>query len=247
MNTIEPNPWAPKWELLGKQLHSRVRAVLCISAHWFTSGTGVTFMSTPRTIHDFGGFPDELFRFQYPAPGEPALATRVAELLAPLQVMMDTHWGLDHGTWSVLAHVFPEADIPIIQLSIDGTQPGAFHYELGRKLAVLREEGVLILGSGNIVHNLRATFSAPGGLDAEPFDWTLDFDDKVRTFLAERDDAALFNYDELGHGAKLSIPTPEHYLPLLYVLGAAEQSEQLTFPAEGFQGAALSMLAVAFS
>lgn len=245
MNTIEANPWAPRWNELGRSL-GVVKAVICISAHWYTDGTGVTAMSRPRTIHDFGGFPDELFQFLYPAPGQPDLAKRVAAALKPLPVVQDQQWGLDHGTWSVLAHMFPQADIPVIQLSIDARQSGRFHHDVGKRLAHLREEGILILGSGNIVHNLRATFSAPGGMSASPYDWTVRFDAQVRKLLENREDKVLYDYLDLGEDAKLSIPTPDHYLPLLYVLGSREPGEVLSYPAEGFQGAGLSMLSVAF-
>ncbi|MGC8479990.1 MAG: 4,5-DOPA dioxygenase extradiol [Acidimicrobiales bacterium] len=245
MNAVEDNPWAPKWRALGQQL-GEVRGIVCISAHWYTNGTGVTAVSTPRTIHDFSGFPTELYQVQYPAPGSPDLATRVAQVLAPLDVVLDVEWGLDHGTWSVLVHMFPDASIPVIQLSIDATQPGAFHYDLGRRLEVLRHEGILVLGSGNIVHNLRATFTAPGGLSAAPFDWTRRFDATVRTLIEAREDKSLAHYDELGDDARLSIPTPDHYLPFLYCLGARREDEVVQYPADGFQGAGLSMLAIAF-
>ncbi len=245
-NAIEENPWAPKWRNLGAGL-ADVRAVVCISAHWFTRGTGVTAMTAPKTIHDFGGFGPELFAVQYPAPGDPALAQQVAELLKPTNVVLDTEWGLDHGAWSVLIHLFPKADIPVIQLSIDAMAPHASHLEFGRKLSALRDEGVLILGSGNVVHNLAA--SAGGWRNAEmpfahPFDWAVRFDAKVRELVDAGDYQQLAEYQSLGRDAALSIPTPDHYLPLLYVLGARRAGEGVSYPTDGFQAGGLSMLSV---
>ncbi len=180
MNAIGENVYGKKWRAIGRGL-PKPKAVLAISAHWYVERTAVTAMERPRTIHDFGGFPRELFEMQYPAPGDPALARRIADLLRPLHVSLDDAWGLDHGTWSVLAHVFPDADVPVVQLSIDETQPPHFHYELGRRLAGLRDEGVLVIGSGNVVHNLHAY--AWGRHPAEPFDWALRFEAQVRDLL----------------------------------------------------------------
>lgn len=244
MNALRENSWSRAWVALGAALEPRPRAVLAVSAHWYVTGTAVTAMASPRTIHDFGGFPRELFAVRYPARGDPALAARVAELLAPLPVRADHTWGLDHGTWSVLCHVFPEADVPVVQLSIDETMPAAFHYELGTRLRVLREEGVLILGSGDVVHNLEAY--AWGGHPAEPYDWALRFESTVRARLIAGDHATLIDYPTLGKDALLSVPTAEHYLPLLYVLGASFAGEQVAFPAEGIDGGSVSMLAVRF-
>jgi 4,5-DOPA dioxygenase extradiol len=201
-------------------------------------------MEAPRTIHDFGGFPRELFALQYPAPGDPDLARRVRELLQPLEVRADLSWGLDHGTWSVLSHVFPAADVPVVQLSIDETQPPAFHYGLGRRLRPLREEGVLLVGSGNVVHNLHAY--AWGRHPAEPFDWALRFEALARELMLRGEHAPLLDYEALGRDAELSVPTPEHFLPLLYVLGASEPGEAVSFPVEGMDGGSISMLSVQF-
>ncbi|MGH8276715.1 MAG: 4,5-DOPA dioxygenase extradiol, partial [Steroidobacteraceae bacterium] len=233
--------WTRAWAALGAQL-PRPRAVLAVSAHWYVPGTAVTAMSAPRTLHDFGGFPHELFEVRYPAAGDPALAERVQQLLAPLAVHADHSWGLDHGTWSVLRHVFPDADVPVVQLSIDATRSAALHYDIGTRLRPLRDEGVLVLGSGDVVHNLR-TF-AWGGHPTAPYDWASRFENRVRTLILERAHAELVDYTALGPDAQLSIPTPEHYLPLLYVLGTSEAHEPVAIPVEGIDGGSVSMLAV---
>lgn len=243
MNALYDNPWTQGWAMVGRRL-PRPRAVLSVSAHWYLPGTAVTAMEAPRTIHDFGGFPRELFALQYPAPGDPDLARRVRELLQPLEVRADLSWGLDHGTWSVLSHVFPAADVPVVQLSIDETQPPAFHYGLGRRLRPLREEGVLLVGSGNVVHNLHAY--AWGRHPVEPFDWALRFEALARELMLRGEHAPLLDYEALGRDAELSVPTPEHFLPLLYVLGASEPGEAVSFPAEGMDGGSISMLSVQF-
>jgi 4,5-DOPA dioxygenase extradiol len=221
---------------------SRPKAILCISAHWYVPGAAVTISTAPRTIHDFGGFPSELFAVQYPAPGDPDLAHRVRQLLAPLDVHLDDTWGLDHGTWSVLCHVYPQADIPIVQLSIDETRPPEFHYEIGKRLAPLREEGILIVGSGNLVHNLHSY--AWGRYTIDPYNWAVDFETRARELLQAGDDAPLIDYENLGREALLSIPTPDHYLPLLYVIGARTPNDRVTFPVEGVDGGSISMLSV---
>ena len=216
--------------------------MLAVSAHWYLTGTRVTALPAPRTIHDFGGFPRELYEVRYPAPGDPALARRVQDLLAPLPVLLDQEWGLDHGTWSVLRHVFPQADVPVVQLSLDETQPPQFHHELGARLGPLRDEGVLVLGSGNLVHNLHAY--AWGRHPAEPLEWAVRFEETVRRLLIAGDHGPLVDYESLGRDALLSVPTPEHYLPLLYVLGARREGEPVAFPVEGVDGGSVSMLSV---
>lgn len=241
MNAIEDNAWTERWAEIGREL-PRPRAVLAISAHWYVPETAVTAAVRPRTIHDFGGFPRPLFEVRYPAPGDPALAERVAELVRPLPVCRDTQWGFDHGTWSVLCRVFPDADVPVVQLSIDETRPAAFHYELGRLLGPLRDEGVLVLGSGNLVHNLHAY--AWGRHPVEAFDWARRFEEKARALMRDGHDASLVDYESLGADALLSIPTPEHYLPLLYVLALRRPGEPIAFPVEGMDGGSISMLAV---
>jgi 4,5-DOPA dioxygenase extradiol len=241
MNALQDNVWTEAWRNIGKSI-GRPRAVLAVSAHWYIRGTRVTAEEHPRTIHDFGGFPAELSRMEYPAPGDAALAVRLQNLLLPTQVAAATDWGLDHGTWSVLAHVFPPADVPVVQLSIDRTQPPAFHYALGKRLMDLRQEGVLILGSGNLVHNLEAY--AWGDHRAAPYDWAVRFEDRVRQLVVSRDHQPLLDYGALGTDALLSVPTAEHYLPLLYVLGLQRQNDAVAFPVSGVDGGSISMLAL---
>ena len=241
MNALADNAYTKGWASIGESLE-RPNAVLCISAHWYLSETAVTAMETPRTIHDFGGFPPELYKVQYPAPGAPQLAARVKSLLAPLSVELDQGWGLDHGTWSVLCHVFPHADVPVVQLSIDETRPPEFHYEIGKLLAPLRDEGILIIGSGNIIHNLHSY--AWGRHEVKPFDWAVRFETLARDLLLKGDDAPLVSYESLGRDALLAAPTPDHYLPLLYVLGLRRPGDEITFPVEGFDGGSISMLTV---
>ena len=241
MNALEQNRYAEAWHRLGESV-PRPKAILAISAHWMTRGTAVTTMERPRTIHDFGGFPKELYAVQYPAPGDPRLAARVRSLLAPVGVRLDDAWGLDHGTWSVLAHAFPAADVPVVQLSLDATQPTRFHYELAARLVPLRDEGVLILGSGNVVHNLGRIQWAD---DAPPYDWAVRFNDKVRGFLATRNHEPLIAFETLSEDARLSVPTPDHYLPLLYVIAQQGPDETLSFPVDGIEYGSVGMLAVA--
>jgi len=242
MNAITDNPYAKKWNAMGRGLR-KPKAVLAISAHWYVEQTAVTTATAPRTIHDFGGFPRELYEVRYPAPGDVGLAMRVRELLEPqVSLAMDDDWGFDHGTWSVLMHLFPDADVPVVQLSIDETQPPRFHYEIGKRLAPLRDEGVLVIGSGNVVHNLH-TF-AWGRHPVEPFDWAQRFEDRVRELLLSHNDDPLIDYESLGSDALLSVPTPDHYLPLLYTLGVRSETDSVTFPVEGLDGGSVSMLAV---
>ncbi len=241
MNALAHNAWTEGWAAIGKDI-PRPQAVLVVSAHWYLPATLVTAMPTPRTIHDFGGFPRKLFEVSYPAPGNPALADRVQALLAPLSVNLDKRWGLDHGTWSVLVHVFPEADVPVIQLSIDETQPAEFHYELAKGLTGLRDEGVLIAGSGNLVHNLHAY--SWGRRQIKPFDWAVRFETRARELLLAAYHEPLIAYDTLGRDAALAIPTPDHYLPLLYVLAQQREGDKVSFPVEGFDGGSVSMLTV---
>ena len=243
MNALYENAWTRAWAAIGTAL-PRPRAVLAVSAHWYVPLTAVTAMASPRTIHDFGGFPRELYEVRYAAPGDPELAARVQRLLAPLAVAADHSWGLDHGSWSVLKHVFPDASVPVAQLSIDETRAADFHHQLGARLRPLRDEGVLILGSGDIVHNLHAY--AWGGHPREPYEWATRFEARVRERLEAGEHAPLIDYGSLGKDALLSVPTPEHYLPLLYVLGASFPGEPVTFPVDGVDGGSVSMLAVQF-
>ena len=243
MNALAQNAYTKAWNKIGAELR-HPKAILCVSAHWYVPYTAVTGMQSPRTIHDFGGFPRELFEFSYPAPGDPALAMRVRELLEPLDTGIDQQWGLDHGAWSVLAHVFPEADIPVVQLSIDETKPPEFHFQTGKLLAPLRDENVLVVGSGNVVHNLHAY--AWGRHPVEPFDWAVRFDTRVRDLLASRDMTPLVDYESLGRDALLSAPTPDHYLPLLYIAGMRRAADAVSFPVTGMDGGSISMLSVRF-
>jgi 4,5-DOPA dioxygenase extradiol len=241
MNALADNEWTRSWRAIGSSL-PKPKAVLCISAHWYVPTLAVTAMEQLRTIHDFGGFPRELFEFQYPAPGSSAVAARVTELLGGDVELDESGWGLDHGTWSVLCHVFPEADVPAVQLSINETEPAAFHYEIGRLLAPLRNEGVLIVGSGNLIHNLHAY--AWGDQAREPFDWALRFEQTARDLMLAGDHEPLIYYESMGKDALLSAPTPDHYLPLLYVLATQQEGDALSFPVDGFDGGSISMTAV---
>jgi 4,5-DOPA dioxygenase extradiol len=241
MNALLRNAWTDGWTTIGRDI-PRPSAVLCVSAHWYVPGTQVTAMAAPRTIHDFGGFPRELFEVEYTAPGDPLLARRVQGLLAPIPIGLDQQWGLDHGTWSVLRHVFPDADVPVVQLSIDATQPAEFHYDLGKRLAPLREEGVLVVGSGNLVHNLHAY--AWGRSDVAPLEWATRFEAEARRLLEAGIHAPLVHYESLGRDATLAAPTPDHYLPLLYVIALQAPGERVIFPITGFDGGSVSMLTV---
>lgn len=240
MNAIEDNPWRRAWAQAGQRL-PRPRAILCISAHWETRGVAVSASPAPPTIHDFGGFPQALFDVQYPAPGDPALAARVAGLLAPEPVRQDPARGMDHGAWGVLAPMYPQADIPVVQLSLDRTKPNAWHYEAGRRLAPLRDEGVLIVGSGDIVHNLRAVDFRRG---VAP-DWAVRFNEAAKTMIEAGDHRPLIDWEQLGPDAAMAINSAEHYLPLLYVLGAADAGERPDFFNDDVF-AAISMTSVVF-
>jgi 4,5-DOPA dioxygenase extradiol len=225
MNGIEDNQFSQTWEKLGREL-TQPSAVIVVSAHWFTKGTFVTAMDKPRTIHDFYGFPKPLFDVQYPAPGDPALAKETASLIHKTEVGFDHEWGLDHGTWSVVKRMFPDAKIPVLQLSIDYRKGPAFHYELARELASLRKKNVLIIGSGNMVHNLGVM---DWTLPESGYDWAIETNTKFKDLIATGDHAPLIKYESLGQAARLSIPTPEHYLPLLYILGLKEENESVSF------------------
>jgi 4,5-DOPA dioxygenase extradiol len=235
MNAVEDNEFSRAWTEVGRAL-PLPKAILCISAHWETAGTYVTAMTNPRTIHDFGGFPQALYEIQYPAPGSPDLARLVAETVHSARVRLDHTWGLDHGAWSVLRRVFPDAGVPVVQLSLDHGQPPAFHYALGQELLPLRDQGILILGSGNAVHNLRVF-----ALQDEGYDWAVEFDETVRRHIVARNHDALINYHDLGTAARRSIPTNEHYLPLLYALALQDPGEPVRFFAERVTMGSISM------
>jgi 4,5-DOPA dioxygenase extradiol len=238
MNAIEDNPYSRTWIELGKSL-AKPQAILCISAHWQAPGVRITAMSQPRTIYDFYGFPPELYQASYPAPGSPELASQVQELLADYHALPDQEWGLDHGTWSVLLRMFPQADIPVVQLSLDYTKTAAEHYALGQALRPLRQQGVLILGSGNLVHNLRLARWQEDALD-----WAIEFDNLVKEHILAQNHAPLIDYPSLGQSAHLSIPTDEHYLPLLYVLALQEPGEAISFFNEQVTMGSISMRGV---
>jgi 4,5-DOPA dioxygenase extradiol len=242
LNALEHSRHTDAWQELGRSL-PRPRAVLVVSAHWYTRGIAVTAAAQPRTIHDFSGFPRALHELQYPAPGDPALARRVQALLAPEPVELDESWGLDHGSWSVLLHLFPQADVPVVQLSLDATRPRAAHYRLAQRLAPLRDEGVLIIGTGNVVHNLRA---ARFGDDAPAYDWAIRFESTVQHALATGEHARLLQPASLGEDARLSVPTPEHFLPLLYIAALQQPGDTVTFPTSGIELGSISMLTVAY-
>lgn len=241
MNTVELNRFTDAWRELGARI-PRPQAIVVVSAHWYVKGVAVTAMEHPRTIHDFSGFPPELFAFDYPAPGSPAVARRVAELLSPEPVVLDeTDWGLDHGTWSVLAHLVPRADVPVVQLSIDATKPVAEHVALGRRLAPLLAEDVVVLGSGNVVHNLGLIdWSMPG----RAFDWAGEFDGAARGFLLSETPTRVA--DVLGHAhARRAVPTPEHFLPVVYVAAVAEAAGmRLSTVVDGGDFGSLTMTSV---
>jgi 4,5-DOPA dioxygenase extradiol len=235
MNALEQNSFSQTWEAIGQKL-PRPRAILCVSAHWETLGTQVTGMEHPRTIHDFGGFPRKLYEMQYPAPGSPELARLTQSTIQQTLVKLDSNWGLDHGTWSVLARMFPAADIPVVQLSLDHTQPPAYHYALAQELAALRKRGVLVVGSGNIVHNLGLI-----AFDDKAYDWAIEFDETIKQLILKHDDEAIVHYEKLGKAAELSIPTNEHYLPLLYTLALRGEQEPVQFFADQLTYGSLSM------
>ncbi len=232
MNAIEDNESSRGWRAIAATL-PRPKAILCISAHWETWGTEVTAMPKPRTIHDFGGFPRPLYEAQYPAPGDPLLAKQVCDLVKRFDVALDQDWGLDHGTWSVLIQMFPGANIPVVQLSLDTAKTAQTQYELAKELAPLRRQGVLILGSGNIVHNLRRVVLSGNSLDAfnAPFglDWALEASALFKKLIDEDRHAELADYQSLGSAVQLAVPTPEHYLPLLYILALKEPGEYITY------------------
>ena len=240
MNAIEVNGFTRSLAALGARL-PRPKAVLCVSAHWLTKGTSVTGMARPRTIHDFGGFPEALYQVRYPAPGSPELAALVRETVGA--DVDEGEWGLDHGAWSVLRHLYPKADVPVVQLGIDYGAPARRHYELGAKLRPLRDKGILILGSGNIVHNLRRISAEE---DAPPEAWAGEFDAWVKARLEERDFEALLGDLSAAPSGRLAVPTPDHYDPLLYVLGASDARDKLRFEHEGIQNGSISMRCVSF-
>ena len=243
MNVIEENSFTNSWEQLGKSI-PRPRAIVLISAHWETLGTHVTAMEDPRTIHDFGNFPQALYDVQYPAKGEPDLAAKIRSIVKNTEVIPDHNWGLDHGTWGVLTKMYPDASVPVVQLSLDKRLAPRDHYEIGTELKPLRDDGILILGSGNIVHNLSQISFDP---KESPADWTVEFDETIKQFLLERNHQSIIDFESLGEIARLSAPTPEHLLPLMYIIALQDKKEEVTFPVEGLVARSISMRAVMIS
>lgn len=245
MNGIENNVFSEQWKEIGKQI-DLPSAVLVISAHWLTKGTHVTAMKEPKTIHDFGGFPQALFDVQYPAPGSPFLAGETAKLITSTDVGLDHDWGLDHGTWTVVRHMFPDANVPVLQLSIDYNQPASYHYNLAKQLFDLRKRGVLILGSGNMIHNLRMldwrSIDSPGF----GFDWAIELNDIFKKKILSKDHTSLINYEGLSKNAKLAIPTPDHYYPMIYNLALQSEKDNLEFFNDDYVGGSLSMTSFRF-
>lgn len=246
MNAIEENQFVIGFRNAAKSI-PKPSAILCVSAHWYTRGTKVTAMSAPRTIHDFGGFPQALFDVQYPAPGKPELARETQQILLPTTVDLDHEWGLDHGTWSVVKHLYPKADIPVLQLSIDYTKPPQFHFDLAKQLSALREKGVLIIGSGNIIHNLRLVDFRNMEKDNYGYDWAIEANHIFHNHLQSGNYKALIDYQNLGKSVQLAIPTPDHYLPLLYVLGLQGKGESISLFNDKLQAGSLSMTSVKIS
>lgn len=227
MNAIEENEFVTGFRNIGRQIQ-KPKAIVCVSAHWETKGTYVTAMEKPKTIHDFGGFPQALFDVQYPAPGSPALAGEVKDMVHKTPVGLDMKWGLDHGAWTVIKHLYPNADVPVIQMSLDYSQGPQYHYDLARELAALRQKGILIIGSGNMVHNLGMVAWDRLNDDTYGYDWALEAREKMNTYILTGDHASLIQYPSQGKAFQLSIPTPEHYLPLMYVLGLAGKEEEIS-------------------
>ena len=243
MNAIEDNEFSKRWQKMGEEI-PKPRAVVVVSAHWLTQGTAVTAMSQPKTIHDFGGFPQALFDVQYPAPGDPNLATEIQKLVTNPSVVLDHEWGLDHGTWSVVKHMYPNADIPVLQLSIDYHKPAKYHYELAKQLLSLRKKGVLIIGSGNMVHNLRMVAWNKLSEPEFGYDWALEMNAIFKEKISTRNHSDLIVYEKLNKAASLAIPTPDHYYPLLYILALQTDTDAVEFFNDKAVGGSLTMTSV---
>ena len=243
MNAIEENQFVTGFRNLAQNL-PKPNAILCVSAHWFTKGSKVTAMEMPKTIHDFGGFPKELFQVQYPAHGSPELAMITQELLLPTAVELDHHWGLDHGAWSVIKHLYPKADIPVIQLSIDYSKPTEYHFQLAQQLSRLREKGILIIGSGNIIHNLRLVDFYNFEKDDYGYDWAIEARARINSLLLDGNFQPLLEYEKQSQAFQLAIPTPEHFLPLIYTLGLKDKSEEIQLFNDKLVAGSLSMTSV---
>ncbi|MHA8051124.1 4,5-DOPA dioxygenase extradiol [Aquirufa sp. ROCK-SH2] len=245
MNGIEDNDFSKRWSSIAKQIPTP-KAVLVISAHWFTNGTKITAMQSPATIHDFGGFPKALFEVQYLAPGNPTLALETSQLIHSAKVELNHDWGLDHGTWTIVRHMYPKADIPVLQLSIDYTKDAKFHYELSKEITELRKKGVLIIGSGNMVHNLRMVAWDKLNGPSYGYDWALKLNESFKNAIKNGQHDHLIHYQKLGQEAALAIPTPEHYLPLIYTLGVSNSKDTIEFFNDKAVGGSLTMTSVKF-
>ena len=243
MNAIEENEFVEGFRKIAKEIQ-KPKAILCISAHWETDGTFLTAMEKPKTIHDFGGFPEQLFAVQYPAPGSPELAKEIKSLIKKTEIGLDEKWGLDHGCWSVVKHLYPNADVPIVQLSLDYNQKPQYHYDFGKELLSLRKKGILIIGSGNIVHNLRMVAWDKLSAGEFGFDWAIDADKKIKKYILDGDHQSLINYQSQGKEFNLAIPTPDHFLPLLYILALKEEREKISLFNEKIVAGSLSMTSV---
>lgn len=246
MNAIEENQFVAGFRNIAKSL-PKPNAIVCISAHWYTKGTKVTAMEFPQTIHDFGGFPPALYEVQYPAKGSPELAQETKQLLNPALVELDTQWGLDHGAWSVIKHLYPEADIPVIQLSIDYTQPARYHYELAKQLNSLRHKGILIIGSGNIIHNLRLVDFRNFNTVDFGFDWAIEAHENINKWLLDGNFQPIIDYDRQIKAIQLAVPTPDHYLPLIYSLGLKDKNEEISLFNDNLLAGSLSMTSLKIS
>lgn len=245
MNGIQDTSFSRQWKKEVEHLPNP-KVVLVISAHWLTNGTYVTAMEHPQTIHDFGGFPDELFAVQYPAPGSPEFAKQTKDLVKSTTVHLDHEWGLDHGTWTVVRHMYPDANIPVLQLSIDYNKPAAYHYALAQELKELRKKGVLIIGSGNMVHNLRMVSWENLNTPNFGFDWAIEANETFNKLILDRNHQSLIDYQKLGQFAKLAIPTPDHYYPLIYSLGLSDSKDEITIFNNELVGGSLNMTSVRF-
>lgn len=242
MNALLENEYSLGWKSIASSI-PKPKAILCISAHWETNGTFVTAMEQPKTIHDFGGFPNELFEFLYPAPGSLEIAIEAQKSIQTVNVGLDHTWGLDHGCWSIMTHLYPKADVPVLQLSLDYNKSPLWHYNLAKELSSLRKKGILIIGSGNIVHNLRML----SWNSEKPYDWALEANEKIKGLISSEEHTKLINYTELGKEVLLAIPSPEHYLPLLYILGMKNKNERVSFFNDKAEMGSISMTSLKIS
>ncbi|MBK8243028.1 MAG: 4,5-DOPA dioxygenase extradiol [Saprospiraceae bacterium] len=246
MNGIENNAFSQEWKKKAESMPIP-KAIICISAHWLTRGTFITAMDHPKTIHDFGGFPDELYKVEYNAPGDLELAKETSALIKKTQVKLDHDWGLDHGTWTVVRHMYPQANIPVLQLSIDYYQPAQYHYELAKELSALRKKGILIIGSGNMVHNLGMLSFDKGFINEYGYDWAIEMNQIFKQKILDQDHNALIKYESLNAASKLAIPSPDHYLPLIYTLGLQNKQDKISFFNDVALAGSITMTSVQFS